>query len=111
MRLIDADSLIEYLLEKLSMYDSVGAKMGLVPLTIRNDLQGFVETINEQPTIDAVPVRHGEWIEADLDKDFRRCSVCKNKKSNKTAWSKDFVKMFFNYCPNCGAFMDRKEKK
>ena len=72
----------------------------------------FVEarlTLDAMPTIGAVPVVHGEWVEADLDKDFRRCSVCKNKKSNKTAWSKDFVKMFFNYCPNCGAKMDAKE--
>ena len=64
MRLIDANALMEYLLEKLAMYDSVEAKMGLVPLTIRNDLQGFVETINEQPTIDAVTVR--------------RCRECKH---------------------------------
>lgn len=59
MRLIDADALMEYLLEKLAMYDSVDTKRGLVPLTIRNDLQGFVEMLNEQPTIDAISMR--EW--------------------------------------------------
>ena len=51
MRLIDADAVLQYLQEKLSMFDSVDGKMGLVPTTIRNDLQGFVETILEQPTI------------------------------------------------------------
>ena len=53
MRPIDADALLQYLQGKLSMFDSVEGKMGLVPTTIRNDLQGFVETILEQPTIPA----------------------------------------------------------
>ncbi len=106
MRLIDANALMEYLLEKLAMYDSVGAKMGLVPLTIRNDLQGFVETIKEQPTVDAVPVVHGKWVYPSRNAEFVNreffsdCSVCGTTYMDETP-----------YCPNCGAKMDGKEKE
>jgi hypothetical protein len=48
----------------------------------------------------------GEWIEAELDKGFRVCSVCKNKGyKDKMAWRTDFIKAYLNYCPNCGAKM------
>ena len=48
----------------------------------------------------------GEWIEAELDKGFRVCSVCKNKGyKDKMAWRTDFIKSYLNFCPNCGARM------
>ena len=60
----------------------------------------------EQPTVDAVEVKHGEWtvIEDDWNMDtIYQCSVCKE----------EFVTIdgtpaenLWNYCPNCGAKMD-----
>ena len=48
----------------------------------------------------------GEWIESELDKGFRVCSVCKNKDyKDKMAWRTDFIKSYLNFCPNCGAIM------
>lgn len=57
-RLIDADVILQYLREKTAMFDAVDGKMELVSLTIRNDLQGFIKTILETPTI--VPAERGE---------------------------------------------------
>lgn len=78
MRLIDADAVLQYLREKLSMFDSVDGEMGLVPTTIRNDLQGFVETILEQPTFLAAP----RWVrcEDELPKNVanRVLAYCQN---------------------------------
>lgn len=59
----------------------------------------FIEverTIDEQPTADVQEVGHGKWIKS---KNERKCSLCgyfyfTNTKS-------------FNYCPNCGAKMDK----
>ena len=57
-----------------------------------------IEALRDRPT--------GEWIEAELDKGFRVCSVCKNKGyKDKMAWRTDFVKSYLNFCPNCGARM------
>lgn len=57
-RLIDADVILQYLREKTAMFDAVDGKMELVSLTIRNDLQGFIKTILETPTV--VPAERSE---------------------------------------------------
>lgn len=56
--------------------------------------------IRKQPTVDAVPVRHGLWIE---NHDYLKCSECG------VMVKRDFT--FYdignwNYCPNCGAMME-----
>lgn len=50
------------------------------------------------PTVDAVPVRHGQWI--DKDGGIATCSVCGDRWG---VWS------VMKYCPNCGARMDGKD--
>lgn len=85
MRLIDADELKE----ELKDMDIVIVKHNVEDL------------IDEQPTADAVPVRHGKWIlypdnqskvvEAD------DCSVCGAQ------W---IFGEKYDYCPSCGAKMD-----
>ena len=65
--------------------------------------------IDEQPTVDAVPVVHGDWVEkwrfkpngipyhkvGDME-----CSVCHS----------DMLGRYYSrYCPHCGAKMDGKE--
>lgn len=58
------------------------------------------EGLDELPTID--PVRKGHWDKVDETPYIRKhfnvvcCSVCRKK--GYTAW---------NYCPNCGAKMER----
>lgn len=54
------------------------------------------------PAVDAEPVRHGRWI---LNKHYGdyECSVC--GEGNFRAW--DFREHTMNYCPNCGAKMDK----
>ena len=65
----------------------------------------FKQGIDNAPTIDAVPVRHGHWIKEFENEDGRnlRCSECRM--------------VFYvgkgrdgNYCPECGARMDEVEK-
>lgn len=67
------------------------------------------EIIDEQPTIEAEPVRHGHWIgypeclayeEAYCDENIV-CSCCKS------VWNiMDNDAERFDYCPACGAKMD-----
>jgi len=63
----------------------------------------IVDIINEQPTIEAVPVVYGEWLKEEPDEHGNRkpkCSVC--GKYRMAYWS-DYVKC--NSCPECGAIM------
>ena len=87
-RLIDADALME------AAYDS-DEKQG-------NDVwhTGDIEyLVMAQPTVDAVEVVHGRWIE-DVATDMIACTECGH------AWNIiDNCTETFNYCPNCGACM------
>ena len=84
MRLIDADALIEEALTE-------GA-------------YGYVDALQIAiaPTVDAAPIVHGRW-ETNSDRpDTLICSVCK---CGFDMWKHDP----HNFCPNCGAKMDKEK--
>ena len=95
-RLIDAEGLAKKVNEEICRCDCVISTMFA---------RRFKKLIDEQPTIEAEPVKHGEWVIA-KDKDgfamWDACSscghglhyVCEGKR--------------FPYCPNCGAKMDKE---
>lgn len=56
-------------------------------------LKEIRDMVDEAPTIDAEPVRHGEWF--DKGSLSCRCSECGCKNTRESA-----------FCPNCGAKMD-----
>ena len=55
--------------------------------------------IADIPAADVAPVRHGRWI-ASHD-EFCACSICKYPVY--VGWNQT------NYCPNCGAKMDKED--
>lgn len=89
-RLIDADTFV------LALMD---ASLSSV------DEDTILDLIDSIPTVDAVPVRRGKWIEKEdwsIDDYYYTCSVC----------GEDFVTVdgtpsenLWNFCPNCGADM------
>lgn len=96
MRLIDADALKESLKELKAEGNNRRYVQGLQDAI--DDY--FPQIIDDEPTIDAEPVKHGRWIETNDDKK-KRCSEC------------DVIHLIAqyphgnaNYCPNCGAKMD-----
>ncbi len=93
MRLIDADAAIEKLQEYITEMESdiyYGSNLGVPEDCI-------CEAIEEVPTIEAEPVKHGKWKKI---QNFAQCSECKHEVN----WgSKDFLSP---YCPNCGAKME-----
>ena len=93
MRLIDADALMKRLKED-----------PLYPLVKRCNIEGF---INAEPTVDAVPVRHGKWIDLKPQGDSRfMCTVCKWKEKVPTCMGEPTI---WRFCPSCGARMDGKD--
>ena len=61
--------------------------------------QWYVDKIKSIPAADVTSVRHGRWLCVDTDTEqFFLCNRCKKKEY----WES-------NYCPNCGAKMDKEE--
>lgn len=82
-RLIDADALKEYI--------DCGHLRN--PCEVCFSELDVVNLIDEQPTVDAEPVRHGKWI---IEDGHVCCSECGE------------ISKEFNYCPYCGARMDEE---
>ena len=62
-------------------------------------LGDLVDTFADIPAADVAPVRRGRWI-ASRD-EFCTCSICKYPVY--VGWNQT------NYCPHCGALMDKEE--
>ena len=94
MRPIDADALVEAM-TKFS--DATG-----------EDVTHGIFYTHIAPTIDAVPVRHGKWIDMD-EQSYTwkiRCSCCDHERSMMSTQGE-----YPNYCENCGARMDGTQRK
>jgi len=94
-RPIDANELKKRAREKSEFIMHIGSPY---------DVECFID---DAPTLDYAPVRHGEWGAAEIvGYDGIHavyavpCSVCK-----------EYAEIYHaRYCPNCGALMDRKEE-
>lgn len=94
MRLIDANRVLEDMKNNMDSHT----------------FKEWKEYIDSIPAIDAEPVRHGKWIMKNEMYGEYECSECKFVDSNCSDyygmhWVKDQ-----NYCPHCGAKMDKEEE-
>lgn len=69
--------------------------------------------INAIPAADVAPVVHGKWLNFYGDFSAEECNICGEiyEVSPDESPRKEFFdafKMFYKYCPNCGAKMDTK---
>ena len=96
MRLIDADALREHFKEHEKAARNYRA------FESADSWGGAVHDVEDAPTIDAEPVRHGQWIVAIVNNTPHfKCSEC--NKYIEAEWTANFDYVF---CPNCGAKMD-----
>ena len=94
MRLIDADELFNAF-EKNGWYDSLD----------RDDVAE--ELLLKAPTVDAVPVVHGNWVERFTGNEWIvHCSNCKVEATEMADYH-----TIYSYCPYCGAKMDEYRHK
>lgn len=97
-RPIDADALMETLKimrdkNKAEQDDSI--ETSLIVIGIQEAYWSAIEAVQDAPTIEAEPVRHGHWEIADYADPLRYgCSKCKV-----LSWD------LSNFCPNCDAKM------
>lgn len=74
-----------------------------------------VDVIEREPAVDAVPVRHGSWLNFYGDFSTAECDICAElyEVSPDESHRKEFFdafKEFYKFCPNCGAKMDGGDK-
>ncbi len=116
MRLIDADELIN-VTKRGAKFASLFADDDFKIRVLRVMRKFIQRSINDAPTIDAVPVKHGKWkYKNDEDFDYVPCcSICgepdalsRNDYNYRGGKIRDNNS---NYCPNCGAKMDGGEEE
>ena len=96
-RLIDADALIELIDGGFDLdFDEV-------PETKRE----LIRMINDQESVDAVEVVHGEWIGYSENDTAPKCSNCRKTRLGS---SLEFCRKYVPYCECCGASMDGEVK-
>lgn len=98
MRLIDADSL------KTVMCSSV---CGFVQPQLCTCGCAQALAIDNAPTIEAEPIRHGHWILPDICYEDIECSVCHAYMPLPISFD---YRPTYKYCPMCGAKMDEVSK-
>ena len=94
MRLIDADALITLLKE----CQQLDWRNNIAPISWNHALDNFIEVINDEPTIEAEPIRRGRWLKRTNEPkhtDWYSCSVCRGQ-----------FDYMWKHCPNCGAKME-----
>lgn len=105
MRLIDADKLKIYISEKVPLKKFMSRDVGKACV----NMNSILDVVELQPTVDAVPVKHGHW-EKSKDKKGQTCSECGVFVFTKHVWeviaSED---KNMNHCTHCGAKMDLDE--
>ena len=104
MRLIDADALRDKLQAEI---DKVNPPFDGVLGSIRCGVRLARNMVEDEPTVDAEPVRHGHWVKSE-DADDGYCSVCEcDMPMYREDWEWKYSET--PYCPNCGAKMDEVE--
>ena len=70
---------------------------------ISEELAEYIKQVfDEQPTIEADPVKHGRWVVTHLP-DVFQCDYCKKATKMDELCDSEILRA---YCPNCGARMD-----
>ena len=97
-RLIDANALLQSEIKRCGSIPTIGS--GYTNET------SFKRILDQAPTVDAVEVVHGEWIMClDVDDvEYIECPICGGEFYD---GDNDTFDKPYNYCPNCGAKMDK----
>ena len=68
-----------------------------------------VKILNQFPAADVAPVRHGKWLHTEIEDDEEWGGIWHKWTCDNCGYSVGNNPNGTNYCPNCGARMDRKD--
>ncbi|MBR2556329.1 MAG: hypothetical protein IKE94_15895 [Aeriscardovia sp.] len=107
MRLIEADAIYKILESCEIKKDTYGSLLNDWDHGYNCGIERAESEIECAPTVDAVPVRHGHWIDIDSETYTWaiRCNKCGHERSMMST-----QKTYPTYCEKCGARMDGEEE-
>lgn len=82
------------------------------PLKVKltdKEKEKFIRMLDEVPTADVVERKYGKWIFSPDDAEGM-CTSC-NFKIYGRLYQNKYLIVPYNFCPNCGAKMDRSENE
>ena len=108
---IDRDALVEWL-KRIPLKD-LSDGLGLCRVIMEDDFKKAIKKMPKGIIIDVSPVQHGHWISlTDCSNAGVYCSVYHKKIYKEDyAWCNRKNKLRSDYCPHCGAKMDKKTKE
>ena len=80
-----------------------------VEIQEQNDWNYYKHCIEAVPAADVVEVRHGRWLTTDAYPHHLYCSVCYKTYAKNAKWVNE-LDLPTNYCPSCGARMDKEDE-
>ena len=105
MRLIDADALKAKIEEMQACEPEYAFHFLNDAQNPSTEWECVEDLIENAPTIEAEPVRHGAWTKGYCKDEEMNCVFC--SACGKSAyWDTDYGQQLFPYCPYCGAKMD-----
>ena len=101
MRLIDASTYAERIRNIMACWKISPCLSPVEANRSIGNLRVALNELNDMPTIDAEPIKHGKWEKCYQD-NVVTCSICGEEHYLGT-----YHQYAKNYCSNCGAKMDR----
>lgn len=98
-RAIDSEKFYDFLTDQLVKETGAFSKGVNKGLNIARSALHNEQITPAIPAADVAEVRHGEWIPVDEKRDAFDCSECDA-----------MVSRMMNYCPNCGARMNKEDE-
>ena len=104
---IECEALIKDIEDNVIFTVRGGAKLPTAEMRGANKV---IDRIKNQPTADVAEVKHGKWL---MRGGWFRCSECDEKAELRDVggtggFSHEYEQIKSNYCPNCGAKMDKE---
>ncbi len=91
--------------EKIAKYvDEMSKHPSTKDIDYYDALMDAEDVIDDLPSADVAPVRHGRWIKDKIQNHVEKTYHC--SKCDYQAWGENEKT---RYCPNCGAKMDEEE--
>ena len=98
----------EYIERAAAMESIIG--LTIVDPAVAQYANAVCYNLQNLPSADVAEVRRGRWLTTDAYPHHLYCSVCYKTYAKNAKWVNE-LDLPTNYCPNCGARMDKEDEQ